>query len=505
MRIEKGNASFRKQNGVMMGNRGKIFFCSNIPDSTFTDIPYNLRHGVNPTEPVGDSHLTSPAPVRILLVETDTTLTTPVHNILLARQLIPSFDFTAVKSLAAAFQEIDRCRFELIVMDLDPKEDPSMSSLARMREVDAQTPVIALLADRNGSRALDVLHKGAQGYLLKSQLNPETLPTFLWRAVERHAHDQAIRQSEERFRTMIEHASDVILMLDAGGVVTFASPSTASILKVAPHDLTGRNALDYFHRDDRREFLSHLDKAFDSGEPIPFVQLRFRLKEGGWLPLEGKGRIVDGEKGKRCVLNCHDVSHRVKLEDELRTLSLRDELTGLHNRRSFVTFIDQQIKLAHRTGRRGLCLLMLDLDGFKQINDTLGHKEGDRALIDAARILQTTFRDADIIARLGGDEFVVFLTDSIGNAQLEIVKRRLFDGVESWNQKEHRRYRLAMSVGAVHHDPAVHRTPEDLLLHADELMYQQKRERKRLALGAAGAPTAGHAHIEVEAVSGSAN
>ncbi len=440
------------------------------------------------------------------MIESDTALTTPVHNILLARQLIPSFDFTSVKSLGGAFQEIERRRFELIVMDLDPKEDPTLSALARLREVDADTPVIALLSDRNGARALDVLHKGAQGYLLKSQLNPETLPTFLWRAVERHAHDEAIRQSEERFRTMIENASDLILMLDAGGVVTFASPSTATILNIAPGVLTGRNALDYFHRDDRRQFLSLLDKAFDSGEAIPFVQLRFRLKEGGWLPLEGKGKIVDGENGKRCVLNCHDVSHRVKMEDELRTLSLRDELTGLHNRRSFVTFIDQQIKLAHRTGRRGLCLLMLDLDGFKQINDTLGHKEGDRALIDAARILQTTFRDADIIARLGGDEFVVFLTDSIENAQLEVVKRRLFDGVDSWNRKEHRRYRLAMSVGAVHHDPAVHRTPEDLLLHADELMYQQKRERKRAALAASNAQAAAHAPvIDIEAVSGSAN
>lgn len=452
-----------------------------------------------------------PAPVRVLLIETDAALTTSFCNIMLGRQLIPSFDFRSVSTLADAFREIERRAFELIVMDLDPKDDPQLGPLLRLREVEARTPVIALLADHNGPRALNVLQHGAQAYLLKSQLSAETLPTFLWRAIERNAHDRAIRESEERFRTMIENASDIILMLDEAGVITFASPSTARVLKIAAADLTGRNALDYFHRDDRRQFLSVLDQAFQSGDSIPFVQIRFRLRDGGWLPLEGKGRIVGGESGRRCVLNCHDISHRVKMEEELRTLSLRDELTGLHNRRSFVTFIDQQIKLAHRTGKRGLCLLMLDLDGFKQINDTLGHKEGDRALVDAARILQTTFRDADIVARLGGDEFVVFLTESIQSDQVEILKKRLLDGVDTWNAKSQRRYRLAMSVGAVYHDPMIHRTPEDLLLQADELMYQQKRERKRLAALAAAAETAAGAALdlrsgaEIGSVGGSPN
>jgi diguanylate cyclase (GGDEF)-like protein len=104
--------------------------------------------------------------------------------------------------------------------------------------------------------------------------------------------------------------------------------------------------------------------------------------------------------------------------------------------------------------------------------------------------LRTTFREADIIARLGGDEFVVFLADSIDAGKLEVVKKRLADGVDAWNRSETRRYRLSMSVGAVHHDPEQHRSPEDLLKHADELMYQQKREKKRLMNVTAPAPDA---------------
>lgn len=425
------------------------------------------------------------SPVRILLIETDPALAAPIQHILLERLALRLFDLVSVRNLAEAYREMIKGSFDLVVMDLDPKDDPDLVPLARFREVAPATPVVVLLADRHQSRALEVLQRGAVDYLLKSQAREDTLPSFLLRAVERNARDKAIRESEERFRLMIENASDVLLMIDPSGVVTFAGPSTQRIVGWRATHITGRNILDFVHRDDVRAFLDQLEKAFDAGELPSLVHFRLRLPEGQFLPMEGKGRIVtDSAGGRSCVLNCHDVSHRVKMEEELRALSHRDELTGLHNRRSFVAFMDQQLKLAQRAGTRNLCLLMLDLDGFKSINDTLGHKEGDRALVEAARILRTTFREADIIARLGGDEFVVFLSDSIESAQLEIVKKRLSDGVDAWNRSENRRYRLSMSVGAVHHDPAQHRSPEDLLKHADELMYVQKREKKR-ALNAA--------------------
>src|SRR5262249_23987073 len=152
--------------------------------------------------------------------------------------------------------------------------------------------------------------------------------------------------------------------------------------------------------------------AFEQGDRLPFVQFRFRFADEKWIHMEGRGRIVPDRSGQKvCILNSHDVSHRVKLEEELRSLSLRDELTGLHNRRAFVSFLDHQMKLAGRAKKKGLYLLFIDLDEFKWINDSLGHEEGDRALVGASHILRSTFRDADIIARLGGDEFVVLLSE----------------------------------------------------------------------------------------------
>jgi diguanylate cyclase (GGDEF)-like protein/PAS domain S-box-containing protein len=270
----------------------------------------------------------------------------------------------------------------------------------------------------------------------------------------------------------------VIVTLDAAGVVQYAGPSTKNVLSVRANDLTGKNWLDWMHRDDRKAFHEALEKVFQTGHPLPHLQFRFHKPDGSWLYMEGEGRLVNGPSGMICILNCHDVSHRVKLEEELRSLALRDELTGLHNRRSFVTFFEQQLKQSDRATKKSLYLLFIDLDKFKWINDNLGHKEGDRALIGAAQVLKTTFREADVIARLERDEFVVLLTEGQDLMNVEGLKKRLQDGLDAWNGKETRAYKLLMSVGVVHHDLRKRRPAEEILLEADELMYRQKREKK---------------------------
>ena len=421
----------------------------------------------------------SSRPIRLLLLETDRSVSAQVQNLLQTRALRKELDLTAVATLVDLFHEVDKAGADAVLLDLDPRDAADFVPLQRLRAQAPEIPVIALLPDGSESRALEALEAGADDYLLEAQVNPATLAPFLRRTMKRRAAERAVRESEERFRLMIENASDVILVLDRNGTVDYAGPSTERILGVPPADLVERNALDFLHRDDRRRFLDPFEKAFGESGALPFVQFRFRRPDGGWVHLEGKGRVVNEASGRRvCILNSHDVSHRVKLEEELRSLSLRDELTGLHNRRAFVTFFDQQVKMAHRSESKSIHLLFIDLDGFKGINDTHGHKEGDRALIEASRILRTTFRDADIVARLGGDEFVVFLTDDVQTSHVEGLKKRLTDSVEEWNRREARAYQLAMSVGVVHHDLTEKRSTEDLLFQADELMYRQKREKK---------------------------
>jgi len=422
-------------------------------------------------------------PIRILLLETNGHLSSPVSKILQNRSALKLFDLTTVSTLGEAFREMDKDPAEIVLMEIDPEDDPEMISLIRLHASHPHAPVVALLVDRHQASALDVLHQGAHGYILESQIEETSLPIFLLRTIEQNSAQKAVRESEERFRMMIEQASDLILILDKAGVIGYAGPSTERIVAHRPSDLMTRNALDFIHRDDRRGFLDHFEKAFETGAALPAIQFRFRRPDGDWIHLEGRGRITPDPKGQSvCILNSHNVSHRVKLEEELKSLSFRDELTGLHNRRAFIIYLEQHLKLAQRASRKRIHLLFIDLDGFKGINDSLGHKEGDYALVESARLLKTTFRDADVVARLGGDEFVVLLTDGAQETNVEGLKERLSSGIDEWNRRESRNYKLSMSVGVVPHDPSERRSTEELLRQADELMYAHKKQKKQTAL-----------------------
>jgi diguanylate cyclase (GGDEF)-like protein len=169
-----------------------------------------------------------------------------------------------------------------------------------------------------------------------------------------------------------------------------------------------------------------------------------------------------------------DARTRKQHEDELRALSLIDDLTGLNNRRGFLALAQQQIKLARRN-KRELVLLFVDMDDFKQINDRHGHQEGDVALQRAAKVLRSTFRDSDIIARLGGDEFVVLAADTGTSAS---IVQRLREELSERNARDGYPYTMSFSVGAARFDPEKPPTIEDLLQTADAMLYEQKRQRR---------------------------
>jgi diguanylate cyclase (GGDEF)-like protein/PAS domain S-box-containing protein len=170
------------------------------------------------------------------------------------------------------------------------------------------------------------------------------------------------------------------------------------------------------------------------------------------------------------------VVERERHAEAVRSLSLTDELTGLNNRRGFLALAQAQLRLAARHDRHA-CLLFLDMDGLKQINDQLGHEAGDAALADVATILRATFRDSDILGRLGGDEFVALLTDTTP-AEQGLALSRLQEAVTLHNVTQRRSYVLALSVGVTSFDPQAPVDIESLLSRADGLMYEQKRRRK---------------------------
>ncbi len=170
---------------------------------------------------------------------------------------------------------------------------------------------------------------------------------------------------------------------------------------------------------------------------------------------------------------------RHRLLAALRSLSLIDDLTGLYNRRGFTELGEQYIKLAWRSGR-AITLVYLDVDRFKNINDTLGHHVGDRALKRVAEVLRSTFRRSDIIARIGGDEFAVLALETSGESA-EWLAQRLREGVSVENASTHEPFRLAASVGVARSMGDDRLSLEDLMAQADAAMYREKRAKQRVA------------------------
>ena len=176
------------------------------------------------------------------------------------------------------------------------------------------------------------------------------------------------------------------------------------------------------------------------------------------------GRVLERDR-TRLLLEEH--------AQRLSALSLRDELTGLYNRRGFMELARQQIRFVERN-KRPVALIFVDLDGMKTINDNLGHEQGDRAIQETAQLLKKTFRASDIIARLGGDEFVVLTIDTDAE-RADAVRQRTRAAVDDWNAQGVAPFQLSLSLGTAQHENG--ETIEDLLTRADAEMYQQKRAR----------------------------
>ena len=169
----------------------------------------------------------------------------------------------------------------------------------------------------------------------------------------------------------------------------------------------------------------------------------------------------------------------------LQNLSQIDDLTGLFNRKVFLALAEHRMKLALRNAG-DFSVAFVDLDGLKQINDTLGHETGNRALMELANVLKESFRQSDILGRLGGDEFAVFIGDA-NESETQRIRLRIQKNLDACNALPNRTYPLSFSIGIVSSSSATSPHIEALLEKADALMYQQKRAKTPSHRGAAGA------------------
>ncbi len=294
---------------------------------------------------------------------------------------------------------------------------------------------------------------------------------------ERKLAQEALQQSEERLREIIGTAREGIWTIDLDGVTTFANPRMAELLGYRIEELVGRSFFDFMDPDSRG--AAERDLAKRRAGIAETHEFRFRRLDGSHLwtlvntnPLYGDDGEVTG-----ALAMITDISARKEDEAAIRRLAFYDPLTGLANRRLLLDRLNQTLATSARTGQDS-ALIFIDLDNFKQLNDTRGHRIGDLLLEEVARRLTETVRKSDSVARLGGDEFVVLL-QTLGEdpAQAATVAEGVGEKIIAALGMPYllagSEHNSTASLGIALFD-CVPGTAEEILKHADLAMYQAK-------------------------------
>ena len=304
------------------------------------------------------------------------------------------------------------------------------------------------------------------------------LVNYLSQVIQFEKARESLLESETKFRALFENANDAIFLLKED-IFIDCNTRTLDIFQCSKDQIVGQTPYRFSPplqpdgRDSKEEALEKIYAAL-AGNP-QFFDWEHCHYDG--TPFDAEVSLNTVKLGSELFIQAivRDITERKLLEEELRTLSIVDELTGLFNRRGFLTLSEQQLKIAERT-KKSLVLFFMDIDRLKWINDMFGHLEGDTALVETTAILRQTVRKSDIIGRMGGDEFAVLAIDTAYEVQNTVA--RLHDALDNCNKSETRKYKLSLSVGTAYFDPENPNSLDELIAAADNLMYEEKKTKQ---------------------------
>jgi diguanylate cyclase (GGDEF)-like protein/PAS domain S-box-containing protein len=291
--------------------------------------------------------------------------------------------------------------------------------------------------------------------------------------LERRNLDRALRASEARFRLLSEQAADVVTLADSEFRLIYVSPSSVEVLGHEPEQLLGVSLLDLVYPDDLG-IMSGIRNDFLSGAPVRF-EIRVRHKDGHWVWISNSAKAIRGADGRvEYWGSLRDITERKRLEAELEFQALHDPLTGLANRTLLQSRLE--VALARRGEPNPVSLLLIDLDGFKEVNDAHGHLAGDYVLCELAARLKAVTRPSDTLARTGGDEFVLICPETSVDGAV-VIAERVVEELQLPVDLPTGPVTVGGSVGVACVDGHLV-DPDWLMLEADRAMYEAKRSGK---------------------------
>ncbi len=306
--------------------------------------------------------------------------------------------------------------FDLILSDYLIGPLDCFDMLHELENRGISLPVIILTGQGNEAVAAEAIRRGADDYLIKENVfdEPVRLIRSIRSAVERSRLEHALRESEVQYRTLVQSMQDGLFVLQ-GRSFDFVNPALAEMIGSPVEELQGIDLVSLFLPEQHSAVDAFIEKAWDSDTPQEreFILTGTGSEPAAYVTVKLSKSIFSGHEA--LIGTVKDITRRRLVESKLREtlekvelLSITDDLTGLFNRRHALSVADAEVARSHRYGHN-LSLIMLDIDRFKEINDTHGHLMGDKMLKKVAEMLSLELREIDTVARYGGDEFIIIL------------------------------------------------------------------------------------------------
>lgn len=389
---------------------------------------------------------------------------------------------TSLDALAEHLEENEAP--DVVLLDLNLPDSTGMATVQGGKALVGDIPIVVLTGHDDMEFSLQALEAGAQDYLIKGNLDADSLLRSIRYAISRARLEQRLRLSEARMAAAIEGANLGLWdwLLPEGQFVALNEQwlgmlgfSADEVALPQPVDAW----LERLHPDDRARFDAALAAHLEQRVPNIQCEVRMRHRQGHWVWVMVSGhaasRSPDG-RPQRLVGVQQDISERRAMAERLEAQAMTDALTGLPNRRHFMQAMDYQYGRIRRHPELSVCVLMLDIDHFKRVNDTYGHAGGDVVLSAFAEAVTGHLRETDIAGRLGGEEFAVVLpdTDAAGGRR---VAEKLRQAVEAMRVtlEDGAVVQITTSLGLTLMKGDDTR-PDGALARADDALYRAKRE-----------------------------